>query len=452
MISMDFLTKSVDGLEFINFQNTDFYNKLSEVIKENITIIEGRSVLSDTCGDRLGEVIALYTGFTNIKFKFLEEGSLWIDTGYFAPGHILNNAGIDSLLKPSETSLYRWFTANKEKVFKGGIDYSTGRVSGSFCTIPVELGINCNIEDYFPADKLTKWKVGPEGALAGGIVHEVGHIFGSCVALLTTVTDNFVAFAGLNAFKEAKLKEDRVVVLKDVATLLAMKPAKSDELLEFAKTDTEETFMLYFTKLTVQRNNQRALSVGVTNMTSEVLADMYAIRMGCSKGIVAAIGTLTDRGVIEVFTGNMLVGVCGAIMSAYLAYLPAMMAGAAAAIPVAAIVGFSLGFTISYFSWGYSGVYNADHRRMEDAMRQLIAKFKDNKSMSSKDKADLIDSVNQLLVVIKKMAPWYEGTGLYRMFGWVFSGSDFKLKEIEHYTQALNNHEISLLSEQFKGV
>lgn len=452
MISMDFLTRSVDGLEFINFQNTDFYNRLTAVLKENITIIEDRPVLSDTCGDRVSEVIAVYSGFTNIKFKFLDQGNLYVDTGFFAPGHILNNQGVEALLKPSETTLYRWFSANKEKVFKGGIDYSTGRVSGAFCTIPVELGINCNINDYFPADKLAKWKVGPEGALAGAIVHELGHIFGGCVALLTTVSDNFVAFAGLRAFKETEAPEDRVVVLKDVATLLAMKPAKSDELLEFAKSPNDETFMLYFTKLTTQRNNQRALSVGVVNMTSEVLADMYSIRMGCSKGLIAAVGTLTDRGVIEIFATNMLVGVCGAIMAAYMAYLPAMVAGSMAMLPIAAIVGFTLTYAISYFSSGYSGVYNADHRRMEDAMRQLIAKFKDNKSMSSKDKADLIDSVNQLLVVIKKMAPWYEGTGLYRMFGWVFSGSDFKLKEIEHYTQALNNHEISLLSEQFKGV
>lgn len=452
MISMDFLTKSVDGLEFINFQNTDFYSKLTAVIKEHITVTEDGPVLSDTAGDRIGEIIAIYTGFSNIKFKFLEEGNLWVDTGFFAPGHILNNKGVDSILKPSETTLYRWFVENKEKIFKGSVDYSTGKVGGSFCTIPVELGINCNINDYFPPDKFAKWKVDAAGALAGAICHELGHVFSGCVALLTTVTDNFVAYAALQLYKEASTPEGRVVVLKDTATLMTLKPPKKEELAEFAKNSNDETFMLYFTKLTNQRNNQRALSVGVVNMTSEVLADMYAIRMGCSKGLVAAIGTLTDKGVIEVFMNNMLIGVVGAVMSAYLAYLPAAIAGSMVMLPVAAIAGFTLTFLVSYFSGGYSGVYNADHRRMEDAMRQLIAKFKDNKAMSSQDKANLIADVNQLLVVIKKMAPWYEGTGLYRMFGWVFSGSDFKLKEIEHYTQALNNHEITLLSEQLQGV
>lgn len=453
MISMDFLSKRVAGTEFIDFQNGDFYSDLKEVLKEHITDTEDGPVLGDNVADQLKTVMAKYTGFSNITLKFTETDNLSVDVGYFSPGHVLNNAGVEVLLRPTQTTLYRWFLENKSKVFKGGVDYKTGRVTGSFCTIPVDLSINVNLSRYFPTKKTQKFDVPIEGILAGGIAHELGHVWSGCMMLATVLEDNLVAQTALRQYRNAQQPEDRVVVLKDTATLLGLGPTKGDELVEFAKNSNDETFMLYYTKLVSQRNNQRALSVGVTEMTAEVVADMYAIRMGCDKGVIAAIGTLVDRGVIVPMLENFMGSCAVAAMMMYFTMFPVVLfSGAAVTIPIVGGITFSLALILGYFSRGYSGIYNADHRRMDDALRQLIAKLKDNRKLPSKEKAELIDDINKLLEVTKKLRPWYDGTGLYRLMGWVFSGSDFKLKEIEHFTQVLNNNEINVLSEQLKGV
>jgi len=457
MISMDFLSKlpnaRVTGTEFIDFQNADFYNAMCSVLKEHIRVIDGQSRLEDSAEEAMKKLIETYIGFNNITIKWLDTGNMYVDTGYFSPGHVLNNQGVDHLLKATQTTLYRWYSENKSKVFKGGVDYTTGKVFGSFCSIPIELGINRNLDAYFPPDKVAKWGVPVEGMATGAITHEMGHAWSGCMMLMTVLEDNLVAQTALQFYRGAKRHEDRVVVLKDAATLLGMKPAKQDELLEFSRNEGDEAFMLYFTKMTVQRNNQRALSVGVTQMTSEVVADMYAIRMGCDKGIVAAIGVLTDRGIIVPIMENFLFSCSASIMFMYLTMIPVTLGGAAMAIiPIVGGVTFALSFVLGYFARGYSDIYNADHRRMEDAIRQLIAKLKDSKKMPANDKNQLVTEITKLLDINKKMRPWYEGSAVGRAFGWVFSGADFKLKEIEHYTQALNNNEISVFSEQLKGI
>lgn len=453
MISMDFLSKSVAGTEFIDFQNDNFYKQMKACFKEHIRQVDGRPVLEPSVEEPLLKLIATYTGFTNITFEFMDEGNLWVDTGYFSPSHVLNNDGVDRYFSTSQTTLYRWYQENKVKIFKGRIDYSTGRVGGSFCTIPIKLGICRYMENYFPAKQVAKYGEPLEGLMAGALCHELGHAFSGCVMLLTLMEDNIVAQAALNAYRNSKRTEDRVVVLKDTATILGLKPSNTEDLLEFAKGENDESFMLYFTKMTSQRNSQRALSVGVPNMTSEVLADMYAIRMGCSKGIVAAIGTMIDRGIIVPLVENFLMSCSMAVLGMYGGIVTLTLIGGSymAIVPIMAFV-FSLSFIIGFFNNAYSGVYNADHRRMEDAIRQLIAKVKEDKKMPAKDRADLVKDITVLLDANKKIQPWYEGTALYRTMGWVFSGSDFKRREVEHYTQALNNHELTVLSEQLKGV
>jgi len=453
MISMDFLSKSVAGTEFIDFQNDNFYKQMKACFKEHIRMVDGRPVLEPSVEEPLLKLIATYTGFTNVTIEFLDEGNLWVDTGYFAPSHVLNNAGVDRWFSTSQTTLYRWYQENKVKIFKGSIDYTTGRVGGSFSTIPIKLGICRYMENYFPVKQVEKWGEPLEGLMAGASCHELGHAFSGCVMLLTLMEDNIVAQAALNAYRNSKRTEDRVVVLKDTATILGLKPGNVEDLLEFAKGENDESFMLYFTKMTSQRNSQRALSVGVPNMTSEVLADMYAIRMGCSKGIVAAIGTLTDRGIIVPLIENFIMSCSMAVIGMYMGMLIATVTGVGAGmILMTMLATFGLTFVIGFFNNAYSGVYNADHRRMEDAIRQLIARIKEDKKMPTKDRNDLVKDITMLLEANKKAQPWYEGTALYRTMGWVFSGSDFKRREVEHYTQALNNHELTVLSEQLKGV
>lgn len=455
MISIAFLQKPVSGLEFIDFQTTHFYDELTGALSKYITKTDKGNTLSKDCEKEILAIIERFTGFSNIKIKLVDKGNLGVDTGFFSPNHVLNNTGVDELMKATKSTLYRWYTQNKDKMFKGSVDYSTGKVSGSFKTLPVSLQINANLDVIFPPDKINKFGVPLEGVMAGALVHELGHVFGGCMMLHTACADNVVAKAGLDYYKNTERPEDRVVVLRDVASILELDQAKQTELQAIAQSGDEASYVMYFNKLIVQRNTRRSLSVGVERMSSEVIADMYALRMGCGKGIIAAISSLVDVGLITTTCNSLMVATMLTLIFAALTpgatVLLALTVGLPGVLTYLGVM-FALTFTFDYFSKGYSNIYNADHRRFEDAMRQLIARFKEDKNISQADKTELTQDIEKLLAFGKTLKPWYDNTAIYRFMGWVFNGSDFKKAEIEHYTQVLGNHEVNLLSSKLAAL
>lgn len=445
MLSMSFLTQRVEGLEFIEFQRTDFYRRLSTHLVE---FINGDGFLDKACEPGLKEIIETYTGFSNIELDFTGKDNFSVDIGYFSPNHILNNKYLDTLLKPNQTTLYRWFKENKDKVFKGSVDYKTGKVDGSFKTVPVQFLINPNLHETFPKDKVSKFGVPLEGICAGAFAHELGHVFGACSTLATSANDNILAKAALSFYKGVS-KEQRVVVLKDIGSLLEISNTKQAELELIANSESEDTLILYFNKLLAQRNQSRALSVGVSTMTSEVVADMYAIRMGCDKGVIAAISILSSHGCIRTVLDSMLLAGFFSIFVAGPGTIALMVTIGGLTPAVAVICGtFGLLFLMDYFGKGYSDRYNSNHRRLDDALRNLIAKFKEDEGLSATERKELSDEIDRIRSLSKEAAPWYDNTVLHRFVGWVFNGSDFKRQEIEHYSQALANHEINIFSNQ----
>lgn len=450
MISIDFLKSERAGIEFIDFQTTRFYDVLSATLEKHISLEGNKAVLLQTAGDAILPIIEEFTGFSNINIKYETKGNLAVDTGYFSPHHVLNNEGTDQLMGITKTTLYRWFAENKVKMFKGSIDYKTGKVAGSFKTVPVNLYINIFLHETFEPAKVAKYGVPIHGIIAGAIAHELGHVFGGCMMIYTAASDNLVAKAALHLYKNTERAEDRVVILKDAASILELDPAKVAELQAIAQSPKEESFMLYWNKLTVQRNSRRSLSVGVERMSSEVVADMYAIRMGCDKGIIAAISAFSDIGAITIVINSLISAALTTIILELLLLTPIAMfvAATATATPFIIFSGtvFTVSFICDYFGRGYSGVYNADHRRFEDALRQMIAKIKEDKNVNPTDKAELVKAVDKMLEFGKKLKPWYEDTVIKRAMGWVFNGGDFKLQEIEHYTQVLANHELNNFS------
>lgn len=448
MISIAFLQKPVSGLEFIDFQTTHFYNELSAVLGKFISKTPKGNILEKGFENEVLETIERFTGFSNIKIKTADKGNLNVDTGFFSPHHVLNNAGVDTLLKSNQTTLFRWFVQNKVKLFKGSVDYTTGKVTGSFTTLPVGITINTNLNVIFPEDKVVKFGVPLEGMLAGAIVHELGHVFGGCMMLHTACSDNLVAKAGLDYYRNSPRPEDRVIVLRDAAAALELDQARQSELQAIAQSKDDAAFILYFNKLVTQRNTRRSLSVGVERMSSEVIADMYAIRMGCSKGLVASVCSLVDIGLITTICNSLLTAVVLTTIFALLTPGAVVLIGLTVGLPgVLAYLGgmFAIVFAFDYFSKGYSNVYNADHRRFEDVMRQLIARLKEDKNITAGERVEISQGIEKLLAFGKTLKPWYDNTVIYRFMGWVFNGGDFKLTEIEHYTQVVSNHEINLL-------
>jgi hypothetical protein len=449
MISMDFLKHSVSGMEFIDFQSSDFYTKLSSYLESQI---DAEGFLSPESAKGIKPLIAEYTGFKNIDIKFEQSGNLSVDTGYFSPNHVLNNDMVDELLKTTETTLYRWFTQNTDKLFRGGIDYKTGKVTGSFQTVPVTLRINVNLNQTFPKDKVGKFGIPLQGILCGAIAHELGHVFSGCMMMSTVVSDNLTAKAALRFYRTSNTEEDRVVVLKDIGALLDVPAAKQAELQRLAQDPDDKAVFMYFDKMVSQRNMRRSLSVGVERMSSEVVADMYAIRMGCDKGIIAAISILTDHGCIQTVVNSLLTATMFTLLLFPSALMMSLGAGGIAVALMFSFFTFTFVFVMDYFSKGYSGVYNADHRRFDDAARQLIQKLKEDKSAPASQKAQMVKEIDQLMVHAKTLRPWYESTVIHRFMGWVFSQSDFKLQEIEHYTGVVANHEVNTFSHKLQAL
>jgi len=451
MLSMDFLTRRVDGLELINFQNDDFHVKLSNKLKENIN---EQSMLSVKCADEITAVIKEFTNFSNVKIEFHDGGNLSVDVGYFSPNHIFNSANVDVLLKNTETTLYKWFVASKDKVFKGSVDYRTGKVHGAFTTLPITIKIGTDLSATFASDKIQKYGVPIHELLATGIVHEVGHCYGGCALMATTAMDNFTAKAGLTFFRSRKLDDERVAVLQDMSALLQESPESINDLKEIASKNSDESLIMYFNKLVSRRNTSRALSLGVTNMSSEVVADLYAIRMGCGKATVAAIGTMVDQGIITISLNSLMAGILCMVFTT-IAFTPTIagllvLGFGVYGILMCMLITFVLSSILSYFYVGYADVYNAGHRRFEDAIRQMIAKLKEVKDIPPKEKTQLLNDIEKFLAINETLKPWYENNVVRRFFGVMFSGNDFKKTETEHFTQALLNSELNVLSARLK--
>ena len=140
MIGIEFLrTKNVDGLEFLDFQNKSFASTLTNLFNEHIIDVLGRKQLSATVKQELYKILNDYTGFRNIKLTLMDIGDLGIDVAYFSPRHILNSKMADLYAPMREMTMYKWFTKNGETIFNGGIDFTTGKVTGSFRDLPIRL-------------------------------------------------------------------------------------------------------------------------------------------------------------------------------------------------------------------------------------------------------------------------------------------------------------------------
>lgn len=188
-------------------------------------------------------------------------------------------------------------------------------------------------------------------------------------------------------------------------------------------------------------------------MSSEVVADVYAIRMGCGKAVIAAIGGIVDRGILRVMLDSFIAAIIytmfvGSIFMG--GWVVLMLVGAGTFVMAFGGAVFIMSYLLSYFGTGYSGLYNAGHRRFEDAIRQLIAKLREVKDMNLSEKKELLDDLEKFLRMNKELQPWYENTFIRRVMGWMVSGADFKKQEFEHFTQAIANSEINVLAERLK--
>lgn len=432
MIDYRFLSSSyISGLEFMDFQNSNFFDELRQTLAGSITEFkDGEKVFSDE-PDNLFTVIERHTGFKNISLEILDYGNLAIDAGFINPGNAFDIPDIERYLSRSNATLNRWFKSNKANMLKGTIDFRTGKVGGAYADLPFTLYVNRNLKEYLSNKELAKLNIDAADALAAFIIHELGHAFGGIMMIHQTVEDSII-MRGAIAFLTGQAKfEDRVTVLKEASSLLdpenKLEASTIEELAELADPNS---YYVFFTKVAGTRNTRRSLSLGVPVMNSEVVADAYSVRMGCGKPLVYALVALqktykrsTKR------TYNWVI-----IFSFVFGGLPTMYV----------VLGFIIVCHFLGLAFGLSpSEYNTDYRRMQDILSEMISKLKNDKTLSSVEQRKVLNQITKIQEVLKDNKPLLEDTAFQRFMLWVTHGSDGKFINIEHYTRLVTDHSVN---------
>lgn len=443
MFGISFLRQGrLAGLEFIDFQPNDFAKELCAAIEEHITTNRAEeTVLNGSVGDSILPIIEKYTGFKNITVEMMDVANFMVDVGYMSPGNILNIKNIEQWYDVTESTLSQWYSKNKSKVFKGAIDYKTGKVSGAYAEMPIKLYLGRPIGEIFSRKEVQKLNISVAEMVGGCIAHEMGHCFSACSVIDTSANDNFVIRGALAALGAANTKEKRITVIRNASALLEAEIESKDNVAAMAELEDDKVqeVLIYFNALITRRNSRRALSLGVAEMSSEVLADMYAVRMGFDRGITAT---------LKIFAGSRVGSIASTtgILCLFVGLIFFQLAPVAPIFYLVCMLGVSIfNFIFVYGVMSYSGEYNSSFRRLEDAVRQMIAKLKEY-DMPAKDKLDLATRAAELLKQCEAYRPIISGTVLDRMLGRLVNGSDYKYQEFEHFTQAIANNELEILN------
>lgn len=442
MFGIDFLRQGkLSGLEFMDFVTNNFADELTAAIEPHVTINRAEeTVLNGSVKEAILPVIEKYTGFKNITVEMMDFANFMVDVGYLSPGNILNIKGIEDWFDVTDSTLSQWYSKNKGKMFKGTIDYRTGKVGGAYAELPIKLYLGRPVGDIFKRSEVKKLNISVATMIAACIAHEMGHCFSACSTVDTTANDNFVIRGALATLGAANTKEKRVAVIRNAAVLLGGDINTRDNVEAMVEDeDRVNDIVIYFNALISRRNTRRALSLGVDQMSSEVLADMYAIRMGFDRGITATLKIFAAGrvGNIAQSTGVMSLLVAIAFIQ-FAPIAPLLYLGIIAA-------GFLVSFVFVYGVMSYSGDYNSPFRRFEDAVRQLIAKLK-TMELTGKERLEIAERAAALLKQCEELRPIIAGTVLDRALGRLIQGSDFKYQEFEHFSQVIANNELEILN------
>lgn len=432
MINIKFLRtqKPVHGLEFMDFQNKDFYNQMVDLLSPVIA----NNTLHEI-PEQLNECIAKYTGFKNITFHLVEWGNVGIDTGFMSPFNIFNNKDIDIVLPKSQTTLFRWFKENKKNLLKGTIDFSTGKVGGDYSTLPMNIYINKHVSEYMRGVKPEELS----GALATTFAHELGHGFSAVMGIHQSMVNNIAIRAMLHFMSDSKYGQATVGVVKDTLGILEVDKSLYRDIEKMITDDDKEAALIYVSKLKANQDQMNTRSLGVKEMNSEVIADLYAVRMGCDKHMVNHLKGLH-------------LSLAKKITFLWFPWLAMTSILTIIGVPVlAAATGASVGVIyLALASTLLSSEYNTDYRRLLNIFQEQIQRVKSDKFLSPKEKAEYVRMVNEAVQVLKEVKPFFEDTGMQRLIGWLNEGDNFKQQQLEHYTQIVANNQMTLLNEQIQ--
>lgn len=430
MIDISFLRKplnlNVSGTEFLDWQNnTSFFDELKDLLTSSFDSKENRFDLTKGDRENISSIIKKHTDMY-MTVAIDHSGNAGVDAGYISPGNILNMKDIEKWLDTKYSKLSEAFKDLKKDVIKGWCDLKTGRVCGDFKDINFTLYLNPNLPNScFKKDWIEDHKEDVPGALAAFILHECGHVFAGLHFVSNTVLDNAIIQQTIKMTIEEKDPVKVSVILKDASTTLDLDLKNSP-----TPANAEET-MIILTKARENRNLRRTLSLGVSEMSSEVFADAYAIRMGAGRQLLLGLTGFRRM----TYTGLIIPG----LLTASLIWL---------FLPIAFFPTFFtyLAITSIFVSLDrlVSAGYDTPYRRAKNILREHINRINNDKELDKSSKVKLIVDAKKMESIIEEEKPFLESTAVQRLLGWLVNGTDFRKNDFEHYTAELVSTTLSI--------
>lgn len=439
MLGIEFLNRPrelrFDGQEFMDYQKGDLFKDLLKIFT---TMIQYDEETKQFMIKRTDENVTAFesTVFSNtgikveLKSDFVPNAG--IDSGFMNPGNVLNIKGIENFLSARDSSIGATFKRLKVDVLKGWIDTSTGKIGGDYSKIIFPIYINDAIQNFINKKYLDRYKITLPEACAAFVCHECGHVFSGLLYTHRTIIDPIISITAIKLIVEGKkYGNERVQVVKEAFKVMEIgQKVEEEDISDF----TGEEFMVYFNKAIGTRDTRRSLSLGTQDRASEIYADLYAVRMGCPKTLVAALAGMNE---LPGYYFGVPYGPTAVLIISLLAVNP---------------LGIAFGGVTATLAWlcYFAGMlnpgktYDTPYRRVKTILRDQIVRLNGDKTLDNKDKAKFLADAKEMETMVTEAKPFLEGTAVQRVVGYILSGTDFRAQDFEHYTEELVGHTLSL--------
>jgi len=444
MLDITFLNKSkplnisVAGTEFMDYQNGDLFRDLVKFFDAKLSNTGGNWILEEPrkSAEKLEQIFMDHTGIL-LKLQTESVANAAVDAGWFNPGNVLNIKDIEKFYSVADSNIGNAFKRLKVDVLRGWVDTSTGKVGGDYSKIPFRLYMNKYIDQFISQKFIERYKVTMSEALAGILIHECGHVFSGFLHVHRNIVDPIIATTAVKLITDNKAYgKERVNIIRDAFKVLEIPAQVKDGDVE---SMTGDQLMVYFNKEINTRDVRRTLSLGTQDRSSEIYADLYSVRMGCGKSLVAALASLPDpTRLLDIITVLM----CSSLIISILVCAPvlALMSGLYAGMLT--LISLSVRLVPS-------NVYDSPYRRIKTILRDYVIRINDLSDMDNRNKVKLLADAKEIEKMVEDAKPFFEGTAVQRIVGFIISGNDFRAQEFENYTDDLIGHTLSLYKEAF---